>query len=43
MVEDEDKKEEEEQLKFDSAGEAITYIGVNQAMVMAMEHARDNQ
>lgn len=35
--------QDEEQFKFDSAGEAFGYIGLNQARVLAMEHARDNQ
>ena len=41
MAEDPGKKEEE---KFDvtSEGEAVAYISLDQARVLAIEHARDN-
>ena len=42
MVEDEGKKDEEK-LEFDSTGQAVAYISLDQARVLAMEHARDNQ
>ena len=42
MVEDEGKKEEDK-LEFDSTGAAIGYISLDQARVLAMEHARDNR
>ena len=35
--------EEEEKLEFDSTGQAVAYISLDQARVLAMEHARDNQ
>ena len=35
-------KQDEEKLEFDSAGQAIAYISLGQARVLAMEHARDN-
>ena len=38
MVEDKDKKED----SFDSAGEAIEYISLDQARILAMRHAREN-
>ena len=41
MVEDGDKKEEEK-LEFDSTGQAIGYISLDQARVLAMRHAREN-
>ena len=40
MVEDEGKKEEK--FDFDAAGEALGYISLEQARVLAIEHARDN-
>ncbi|MCH8207010.1 MAG: carboxypeptidase regulatory-like domain-containing protein, partial [Chloroflexi bacterium] len=40
MVEDEGKKEEK--FDFDSAGEVPGYISLEQARVLAIEHARDN-
>ena len=42
MAEGEGKKEEEK-LEFDSTGQAIAYISLDQARVLAMEHARDNR
>ena len=38
MVEDKDKKEG----SFDSASEAIEYISLDQARILAMRHAREN-
>ena len=38
MVEDKDKKED----SFDSAGEAIEYISLDQARILAIRHAREN-
>ena len=40
MVEEEGQKEEK--FDFDSAGEAVGYISLEQARVLAIEHARDN-
>ena len=40
MVEEEGQKEEK--FDFDSAGEAGGYISLEQARVLAIEHARDN-
>lgn len=40
MAEDEDKKEEK--FDFTPEGEAMDYIGLDQARVQAIEHARDN-
>ncbi len=40
MVEEEGKKEEK--VEFDSAGEAVGYISLDQARVLTIEHARDN-
>ena len=42
MAEEQDKKDDEK-LEFDSAGQAIGYISLDQARVLAMEHARDNR
>ena len=42
MAEDQEKKEEEK-VEFDSTGQAIGYISLDQARVLAMEHARDNR
>ena len=42
MVEDEGKNDEKK-FEFDSAGQAIAYISLDQARVLAMEHARDNR
>ena len=42
MVEGEGKKEEEK-LDFDSTGQAIGYISLDQARVLALQHARDNR
>jgi len=42
MVEDEGK-EDEPKLEFDSAGQAIAYISLDQARVLALRHARDNR
>ena len=41
MADDEDKKEEED-FKFDSAGEERGYISLEQARVLAVRHAREN-
>ena len=41
MAEDPDKKDEEK-FKFSAEGEALGYIGLDQARVQAIEHARDN-
>ena len=41
MAEEDDKKEEEK-FELDSAGQALAYISLDQARVLAMEHARDN-
>ena len=35
-------KEDEPKLQFDSAGEAAAYISLDQARVLALQHARDN-
>ena len=40
MVDEEDKKEEK--FDFDAAGEAVGYISLEQARVVAMRAARDN-
>ncbi len=37
-----DNKDEPE-LKFDSAGQAIAYISLDQARVLLLRHARDNR
>ena len=42
MAEDPDKKEEQK-LEFTPEGETLGYISLDQARVLAMEHARDNQ
>ena len=42
MVEDEGKKEEPK-VEFDSAGEAIAYISLDQARVLALQHALGNR
>ena len=42
MVADSDK-EDEVKLEFDSAGQAIAYISLDQARVLALQHARDNR
>ena len=41
MFQDEEKKEEEK-FEFTSEGEAVGYISLDQARVLAIEHARDN-
>ena len=41
MVEDEGKKEEEK-FELDSAGESLGYISLEQARILAIQHARDN-
>ena len=41
MAEEEDKKEEEK-IELDSTGQPLAYISLDQARVLAMEHARDN-
>ena len=42
MAEDADKQEENK-LDFDLAGEAVAYISLDQARVLALQHARDNR
>ena len=42
MVEDEGKKDDEK-LEFDSTGQAVAYISLDQARVLALQHARDNR
>ncbi|HIN06203.1 MAG TPA: hypothetical protein EYM65_08215 [Dehalococcoidia bacterium] len=42
MHEDADKQEENK-LDFDSAGEALAYISLDQARALALQHARDNR
>ena len=42
MVEDQDKQDDEK-LDFDSAGQALGYISLDQARVLALQHARDNR
>ena len=42
MSED-DGKQDETKLEFDSAGEAVAYISLDQARVLALQHARDNR
>ena len=42
MAEDGEKKEEEK-FEFDSTGEVLSYISLDQARVLPMEHARDNR
>ena len=42
MVEDGDKKDDEK-LEFDSTGQAVAYISLDQARVLALQHARDNR
>ncbi|MCH8107449.1 MAG: hypothetical protein IIB30_03720, partial [Chloroflexi bacterium] len=41
MAEAEEKKEEEE-FEFDSAGESLGYISLDQARVLAGQHAQQN-
>ena len=42
MVEEQDKKDDEK-VELDATGQAVAYISLDQARVLAMEHARDNQ
>jgi hypothetical protein len=42
MAEDREKKDDEK-LEFDSTGQAIGYISLDQARVLALQHARDNR
>tara|TARA_B100000315_G_scaffold145098_1_gene134046 strand:+ start:3463 stop:3741 length:279 start_codon:yes stop_codon:yes gene_type:complete len=42
MTEEEGKKEEEK-LEFTPEGETLGYISLDQARVLAIEHARDNR
>jgi hypothetical protein len=42
MAEEEGKKEEEK-FEFDSAGQAVAYISLDQARVLEVQHARDNR
>ncbi|MCH7606689.1 MAG: hypothetical protein IH962_06000, partial [Chloroflexi bacterium] len=39
----EEEKKEEEQFDFDSAGEALGYITLEQARIVAIRHARENR
>jgi len=39
----EEGKKEEEKLEFDSAGQAVVYISLDQARVLALQHARDDR
>ena len=41
MAEEQDKKDDEK-IEFDSAGQAVAYISLDQARVLALQHARDN-
>ena len=41
MAEEQDKKDDEK-LEFDWAGQAVAYISLDQARVLAMRHAREN-
>jgi hypothetical protein len=36
-------KKEEEKFEFDSAGQAVAYISLDQARVLVLQHARDNR
>ena len=42
MLEDSSKKDQEK-LEFDSTGQALAYISLDQARVLALRHARDNR
>ena len=42
MAEEQDKKDDEK-LEFDSTGQAAAYISLDQARVLALQHARDNR
>ena len=42
MVDDPDKKDDEK-LEFDSTGQPVAYISLDQARVLALQHARDNR
>ena len=42
MAEEQDKRDDEK-LEFDSAGQAVAYISLDQARVLALQHARDNR
>jgi hypothetical protein len=42
MVEDEGKQDEPK-IEFDSAGESLAYISLDQARVLALQHARDKR
>jgi len=39
---EEEGKQDDEKLEFDSAGDVIGYISVDQARLLALRHARDN-
>ena len=41
MAEEQDKKDDEK-VEFDSTGQAVAYISLDQARVLAMRHAREN-
>ena len=43
MAEEPEKKEEEEKLEFTPEGEALGYISVAPARLLALQHARDNR
>ncbi len=42
-IDEEPEKKEEEKLEFTSEGEALGYISMDQARVLALQHARDNR
>ena len=44
MVEDQGEKrdKQDEKIEFDSAGEVVGYISLDQARVLAIQHAREN-
>ena len=42
MVDEEEEGKKEEKFDFDLAGEALGYISLEQARVLAIQHARDN-
>ena len=42
MVDEEDKKDDDSQNAFNPEGEAVVYLSLDQARVLAIQHARDN-
>ena len=42
MAEEQDKKDDEK-LEFDSAGQPVAYISLDQARVLALQYASDNR